>query len=224
MTSIIPQPDHRMGAVMFIAERTQARRAQQEVSSGPHFEPEPAGGEDAQEVPAREQQHVPPGRAHPLHHPVGTGADLFRRFPPRAAVTEQVPARSRRTNLGGAEALVLAVIPFDQVAIDLGPGPEAGQLAGPGRTPQRTGEDRGERQPFQALAEAAGVALAALGQRQVGPPRMLAREAPDGFAVPGQVNDGKWLIHDSVPFAGVGYRTAISLASSGSSVAFRTTS
>ena len=66
VTSIVPQPNHRFGAVMFIAQGTQARRAQQEILAGPRFEPEPAGGEHPQEMPARKQQHVPLDRAYRL--------------------------------------------------------------------------------------------------------------------------------------------------------------
>jgi hypothetical protein len=39
------------------------------------------------------------------------------------------------------------------------------------------------------LAETLGIALAALGERQIGATRVLAREAPGGFTMPRQVDD-----------------------------------
>jgi hypothetical protein len=64
MTSLVPQPDYRFGRViMFIGQRTQARRAQQKVSTARRFEPEPASAEHAQKVAAGKKQHVCPDSA-----------------------------------------------------------------------------------------------------------------------------------------------------------------
>src|SRR4029453_9782397 len=60
MTRVVPQPDHRLGQViMFIGQRTQARRAQQEVSTARRLDPEPASTERAQKMAAGKKQHVP---------------------------------------------------------------------------------------------------------------------------------------------------------------------
>src|SRR5262249_45162531 len=53
-----------------------------------------------------------------------------------------------------------------------------------------------ERQAAQSFPELVGVALAALGQRQVGQSRMLACEAPGRLAVPGQANNLQLFTHD----------------------------
>src|SRR4030095_14916531 len=111
------------------------------------------------------------------------------------AVAEQEPAGTLGLNLGGAAPLILAVVPFDQITIHCGHRPEAGQLTGPGRALQGTGIHLGERQAAQPFPELAGVALAALGQRQVGQSRVLAREAPSRLAMPSQVNDRQLFTH-----------------------------
>ncbi len=64
--------------------------------------------------------------------------------------------------------LEAAVVPLDQVRIDLRDRPEAGQLAGPRGALQRAGEDAGEGESPQPLAELAGAFLTGLVQRDVG--------------------------------------------------------
>ena len=52
MTSVVPQLDDRLVPVVFITQCTKARRAQHEKPAGGRFEPQPSGGEYAQEMPA----------------------------------------------------------------------------------------------------------------------------------------------------------------------------
>src|SRR5262249_62157200 len=82
--------------------------------------------------------------------------------------------------------------------IDHGDRAETGQLAGTAGALQGAGEDLGEGEAPQAFAEAAGVALAALGQRQVGPSGVLAGDAPGRFAVAGEVGRGQGLAHEKL--------------------------
>src|SRR5262245_8383704 len=119
-------------------------------------------------MPARKEQDVRLHRANAGHHAVGSGADLIRRLSSRAAVAEQLPFRTFFVNLLGALALVLAIVPFEEVAVGLCCGGEASQLAGPGCALQRAGENLGECQALQALAESTRVVLSALGQGQIG--------------------------------------------------------
>src|SRR5258706_14536652 len=104
MTSIVPQANHRLGKVVLVPERAQARRAQQEESAGARFETEPTRGEHPQEMPARKQQHVRLEAAHLAHHAIGPGTDLLWRLSARAAVAEQVPAGALGVNLGSTAA------------------------------------------------------------------------------------------------------------------------
>lgn len=52
MTIVVPQPDRWLRQLVFIAQRTQARCAQQKESAGPRLQTEPPGGEHPQEVAA----------------------------------------------------------------------------------------------------------------------------------------------------------------------------
>src|SRR5262245_30596565 len=175
MPSIIPQANHRLGqAVMFIGQHAQARRAQQQISAARRFEPEPASAEHAQKMATGKNQNVPMDGAQAAYHPVGPRAYLIRGFSAGTTVAEQLPTGTLRKDLGRATTFIFTVVPFEQVAIDFCSGAEAGQLAGPARALQRTGEHLGESQAFQSLSKPPGVALAAFGQRQIGDPCVLA--------------------------------------------------
>src|SRR5262249_30666588 len=181
---LVPQPDHRARRLVLVAERAQARRAEhEEPAVDARFEPEPTRRQHPDEVAAREQQDVPPDRAHAPDHRVGPRADLPGRLASRAAVAEELPARTLRPDLGGAAALVLAVVPLDEIRIDLGDRGETAQLARPERTPEGTREYLGERQLPQPLAEPARVALAAFRERDVRESGVLPRERPRRLAV-----------------------------------------
>src|SRR6266576_4985976 len=196
MAILIPQSDYRLGQVMLITERTQAGRAQKKMSSGsPRFESEPAGGEHSNKMPAGKNQRVSPDLAHPAHHAIRPRADLSRRLSPGTTVTKQSPVRPLLQDISCAAALVFSVVPFDQIGIDFGHGTEASQFAGASGSLQQAGEHLGDAKFAQSFPEPSGVAGAALSQWQIGQSRMLAGEAPSGFAVAGQVNDWKCFAH-----------------------------
>src|SRR5262245_14110574 len=94
MASVVPQPDDRLAEVVFVAQRTQARCAQQEVSPQRGIESEPPRGQYAQEMPAGEKQYVSCDRAHAFHHAVGSRTNLIGRFPSGAAIAKQLPLRA----------------------------------------------------------------------------------------------------------------------------------
>src|SRR5262245_21164451 len=195
----VPEADRGLGRAVVVAELREARRAEQEAGAGGWLEPEPAGRERAQEVPAREEQHVARERADALHDAVGAGPDLRRRLAAGAAVDEDQPIGPLGVDLGAGAPLVAAVVPLDQIGIDLGLGPEARQLAGARRAHERAREHLDEGHPAQPLAEAAGVALAALGQRKVGAARVLSRDGPGRLAVSREMGDRKRLAHARRP-------------------------
>src|SRR5208282_5027015 len=102
MTAIVPQPDRRLGQFVLIAQRAEARSAQQEVPAARRVETEPAGREYPQEMPARKNQHVAFDRAHPAHDAIGPRADLARRLSSGTAVTEELPVRALGMDLSRA--------------------------------------------------------------------------------------------------------------------------
>src|SRR2546426_7175961 len=140
MTSVVPQPDYWLRQVVFVAQRAQARWAQQEVSTDRGIEPEPTSGEYSQEMPARKKQHVTLNRAHAFHRAVCPRANLVRRFSSGAAIAKQLPIRALPVDVSGKATLILAIVPFEQVPIDFSHSSKASQLAGPGGTLQRAGK------------------------------------------------------------------------------------
>src|SRR5262245_39797424 len=164
----VPQPDRRLRAIVLVAEHREARRPEHEQAGAGGLEPEPARGERAQEVSAREEQHVAVDRAKPRDHAVGARADLGRGFAAGAAVAEEPPVGALCVDLGAGATLVAAVVPLDEVAIDLGRRPEARERAGARGALQGAGEDLAEGEALQAAADPPRVLLPALSQRQIG--------------------------------------------------------
>jgi hypothetical protein len=193
--NLVPEVDRRLGPVVLVPHRAEAGRAQQKVPARPRFEAEPARGKHSEKVPARKEQHVAVHCPHPASHPVGPRPDLVRQLPSRAAVAEQLPVRALGTDVGAGETFVRAVVPFEQVRLDLSRGGEAGQLARPDRPLQGAREHPGERQALEPLSELARLDFALRGQRQVGHARVLVRNGPGGLAVPRQVHDRKRVAH-----------------------------
>ena len=77
-------------------------------------------------MPARKNQDVAFDHAHAIHCLICPGSNLVRRFPARTAVAEQLPLWTHGMNFRRPEAFILAVVPFDQIAIDFGYSAEAG--------------------------------------------------------------------------------------------------
>src|SRR5262249_4527959 len=91
-------------------------------------------------MPTRKQQNVALKVANPVHDAIGPGTDLIRCFSSRTTVAKQLPARTLLVDLPGTTPLVLAIIPFYQIAVGLRFNSESGQLAGSDRALQRTRE------------------------------------------------------------------------------------
>ena len=113
MTGVVPQPHYRLRQVVFVTQRTQARGAQQEVSTECGIEPEPARGEYSQEMPAGEKQHVTFDTAHAFHRAVRPRANLFWRFPSGAAIAKQLPIRALPVDVSTTATLVIAIVSLD---------------------------------------------------------------------------------------------------------------
>src|SRR6266545_3437125 len=86
MASVVPEPDYRLRQVVFVAQRTHARRALHEVSTERGIEAEPTSGEYSEKMRARKKQHVTSDRAGTFHHTICPRADLVRRLPSGAAI------------------------------------------------------------------------------------------------------------------------------------------
>jgi len=116
-------------------------------------------------VATREEQNVAGDPAHSLHYAVFPRSNVFWRFAPWAAVAEQVPVRAFGKDVSRVAAFVLAVVPFDQVTINLGYGSEPSELARPHAATQGTGKYLRKCHPVQPLTAPLRMALSVLGER-----------------------------------------------------------
>ena len=161
MAAIVPKANDGIVGAMVVADYAQCGGAQEEEPSRCRFQTEPAGGEHVEKVAAGNEQHIAVDGADPVDDPVGPGGHLRDRFAARATVAEQFPAGTLLIDLRRRLALIVAVVPFNEVVIDPGDSSETGQFTGTRRPPERAGEHLGKGQTFEPLAEPARVALAA---------------------------------------------------------------
>src|SRR5947207_3598888 len=202
MPGIVPKSDCRIGKVMFVAESAKACYVQHKEFSDKWLEAQPAGSEHAQEMPARKNQHIAFDRAQPTDDTIGSGTDLLWRFSVGATVAKQLPAGPLRTNLRRSKTFVIAVVPFDQIAIELCYCTESGQFTGPNGALQGTRENLGENKSRQPLPKSARIAFAAFRQRQIGKSGMLTCSAPGSLPVTRQIDYRKNFAHRQVSRSG----------------------
>ncbi len=161
VASVVPETDHRSGEIVFVAQGTDARRAQHKISAvDRRLEPEPARRHYPHEMPARESKYIPRNGTQSANDAVRTGADLQRCLASGAAVAEQVPVRSLRADFCTTAAFIFAIVPLDEVSVDLGHGAKPRQFASLARALQWTGEHLCESQPLETFTESPSGALA----------------------------------------------------------------
>ena len=194
MIGVIPQPDHRPGKVVFITQSAQTGRAQHEgCGMDCRFGAYPARSQNPNEMSTRKQHYVARDGTYPRYDAVGSSGYLLRRFTSRAPIPKKLPAGPLQPDLCRAETLVFAVIPLDQVRIDLSYRTEPCELAGSERPLQRARKHLVGIQPLQPVPETQGDMLTGFRQWQVREPRMLSGEAPRGFTMPGEIDNLKVL-------------------------------
>lgn len=93
-------------------------------------ESEPTGREHTQHVPMCEQRDITLDRSRPRNHPIHPLSRLVGPLATRAPIAKDQPVRKDFMDLPGRQALVLSVIPLDQVVINNGLAAETRQLAG----------------------------------------------------------------------------------------------
>jgi hypothetical protein len=94
MVIVIPEPDYRFGAVVFIGEYAQARGAQHKVTARTRVEAQPPGDQHAQKMAAGEEDHISSDGPDTFNNTVCALTDLRGRFAARAAVPEELPVRA----------------------------------------------------------------------------------------------------------------------------------
>jgi hypothetical protein len=97
-------------------------------------------------MPAGEEQDVALDRADLAQDTIGSRTDLSWRFTPWATITKELPLGTLGVDFIGAPALIITVVPFEQVRFNLGNLSKTSQLASPGYTLQGAGERFGKGQ------------------------------------------------------------------------------
>ena len=166
---------------MFEAENGDTGGAEQEPLTLFGREAQPAGGENAEQVAVGEQDGVAIGGEGALDGGVGAGTHLFDGFTVRNAVAKDVPAGAGGTDFRAGAALVIAIIPFDQVGFQLSLPAKAGQFTGAHGAPQRAGENEGEPATGEFFADRKGLCFAGRGEGDIGQSCMCAGDGPFRF-------------------------------------------
>jgi hypothetical protein len=144
---------------------------------------DPAGTERAQDVPVGHDRHVPVDGEDLLDHAVAARRHLVGRLAVGHAVAPQVPVGALLADRRRRDALVVAVVPLEQVLADLGRVAEAGQPGRLARAVERAREHLGERVGAERAGELAGAVAPGLGQRHVGAPGVAPGPRPLGLRV-----------------------------------------
>src|SRR5271165_1448343 len=179
------------GGLALIAEHTERPRREPQPATLGSGELDPAGAEDPQDVAVGEHGHGPLDAEDLRDHAVRPRADVLRPLAPGAAVAPQVPAGPLGVDLCGREALVVAVIPLEQVGPQLGRLAEATQLACFPRTSQRAAQHELEVPSLEGGLQFAGRLAAGVREGDVGAARVAPLAAPHGLGVAHQ-HDSPW--------------------------------
>src|ERR1700719_3859524 len=105
---------------MLVAGDAQRRGAEIEKTAAARLQAQPARRQHAQEMAAGEEQGIPVQGAKAGDDPVGAGANSRHAFAAGTAVAEELPVGPFLENLRRRFALVVAVVPLDEVRFDLG--------------------------------------------------------------------------------------------------------
>src|SRR5436190_1571959 len=141
----------------------------------------PPGGERAQDVAVGDERDVAVGAQDLVDDAVDAAADIVGRLAVRGAVAPQVPVGPSLADLGGRDALVVAVVELEQVVAQLRR--QAGQLCGLPGARQRRGEDERELATADAVDQRPGAVAPLLRQRHIGAPRVAPVARPLGLRV-----------------------------------------
>src|SRR3974390_3132142 len=166
-------PDSYGRYIMIVAEDAQRACIQEKVLAATRGEPDPARREHAQHVSVCEQQDIAVAGARTRDYPIDPCANLLGGFATRAAVSEDQPTRRDLMDLLGRQSFVCAVVPFHQIRVDDHILTETRQFAGLSRPLHRAAESEPRKISAQYWPHPFREPAAAVGQRNVGCPRVL---------------------------------------------------
>ncbi len=167
-----------------VAEHRERRGRQREQTARRRLKVEPPGAEDSEEMPMGEQQHVSVGLD-------CTGDDLCPRARPtlggglaaRDAVGPERPAGPFDADVDGAAALVVPVVPLEEVVGGLTSIAEPGEPAGLAGPRERARQDERKGAPSEPAARELGLRTTLLGEGDVGASGVSPEPRPLGLAV-----------------------------------------
>jgi hypothetical protein len=96
-------------------------------------------------MPARKYEYISLSCSSAIYDAVRPSTDVLNCLASWAAIAKKLPTGALNLNIRSAPALVVAVVPFDEIGIDFHGISKASQFARPHRSLQRTGEYRGKR-------------------------------------------------------------------------------
>lgn len=176
--------------LVLMAEYAQGGRVQGEVPAAVRGQPEPARGEDAQDVSVSEERDVAGDLDRAGDDAVGGRAHLLCRLAAARRRGPEVPARGLAAYLGSGSPLVRTVVPLHQVRLGSSERRVAREAAGLSGAGERAREDERELPPCKAAPQHVRLLLTASRERDVRPPGVLPREAPGRLAVSDEVDLG----------------------------------
>src|SRR5579871_608017 len=150
----------------------------------------------------RKEQHITIEGAQARQDTIRPRADRLHRFAAWTAIAKEKPVRPLLANVVGAPALVVAVVPLDEIVVELSSGAEAGQLARSLGALQWTGQHPSEARALETFAQAARVVFAVRCQRNVGCAGVLAGQGPFRLAMTREINLRKMVAAHGPPQLG----------------------
>src|SRR5439155_10291164 len=119
MSRLLAVPAFDYPRAVLETKHRQARGAEYQALSFFRREIEPACRQDSQNVAVAEKGHVSARGQSAFDDRMGAFAHLCDGFAPRDTISPEIPAGAFLSNIHGCAALVCAVIPFDEIRLDL---------------------------------------------------------------------------------------------------------
>ncbi len=166
-----------------MTEHANRRGGEREEPSGSRRKADPTGRKDAEQVAMSEERNIAASVRCPFDHSVRTLADLLNGLAIGYTVVPKVPVRVSLPDLGSGKAFIIAVVPLDEVGLDLSLSSVSGKAAGFFRALQRTGEHKSKRALFQPLFDSQRLSFTVWRQRDIGQARVGTGKAPGRLSV-----------------------------------------
>jgi hypothetical protein len=176
-------PNLKRWELAIVAKNVQRRRIEQEMFAIACRQVDPSGGNNAQDMTVREQGDVSVTGVDLGENAIRARADLIRCLSAGAAVAKNRPVRPGQTDFFCLEPLIFAIVPLDQVGLDVGTLAKPGQLAGFASALKWTSENQRKSLLGEERLKKPRSHPSIFGEWNVGYTRVLAIEAPLRFSV-----------------------------------------